>query len=40
MGPGEGIQRQRLIDLKTLADPDQTPHLYAPPQPQPRVRIL
>lgn len=38
MGPGEGIQRQRLIDLTTtLVDADQT-HLYVPPQPQPRVR--
>lgn len=34
MGPGEGIQRQRLIDLTTtLVDPE----LYMPPQPQPRV---
>lgn len=36
MGPGEGIQRQRLIDLSTnLVDSSEQPGYV--PQPQPRV---
>lgn len=37
MGPGEGIQRQRLIDLPTnLVEASDQPSSYAPPV-QPRV---
>lgn len=37
MGPGEGIQRQRLIDLTTnLVESQEQVNAY-PPQPQPRV---
>lgn len=36
MGPGEGIQRQRLIDLTTSLIDSPEAQLYAL-QPQPRV---
>lgn len=40
MGPGEGIQRQRLIDLTTnLVESSEQPINYPPPV-QPRVNIF
>lgn len=36
MGPGEGIQRQKLIDLRANPGESQEQHGF-PPHPQPRV---